>query len=184
MKFFYDYFPILCFFIAFKFFGIYIATAVTIVASVLQLGLYWLIHRRFEKIHIITLLSVVVLGGSTLIFHKEIFIKWKPSIIYWVFSIVLLGSQWIGSKPILQRMLGEKIVMPAKIWLRLNFAWAIFFLLLGLLNLYVVYHFDTNTWVNFKLFGTLGITLVFIILQAIYMTRYIEDDKKNITKDC
>lgn len=180
MKFLYDYFPILCFFIAYKLFGIFTATAVTMVASVLQVGIYWLKYRRFEKLHIITLLFVLILGGSTLIFHKVIFIKWKPTIIYWIFAIVLAVSQFIGRRPLLHRMLADKISLPDKIWQRLNISWAIFFAALGALNIYVVYHMNTNAWVNFKMFGTLGITLVFIIAQGLYMAKYM-DPNKSIT---
>ncbi len=174
MKLLFDYFPILCFFIAYKLYGIYVATAITIGVSFLQVAIYWLIHRRFEKMHLITLLFIVVLGGSTLLFHKAIFIQWKPSIIYWIFTIALFASQFSQS-PLLQRMLQDKVHLPAKIWHQLNTAWAIFFLFLGFLNLYVVYHYSTNSWVNFKLFGTLGLTLAFVILQALYMSRFIEE---------
>ncbi len=178
MKFLYDYFPIICFFVGYKFYGIFTATAVTMGASLLQVSAFWLKHRRFEKLHLITLAFVILLGGSTLIFHKEIFIKWKPSIVYWIFSLVLFTSQYVGKKPLLQRILGEKVALPKKIWSRLNMVWSIFFLGLGILNLYVVYNYTTDAWVNFKLFGTLGITLAFIIAQAIYMTRYMETPKK------
>ncbi len=184
MKLLYDYFPIICFFIAYKLYGIYVATAVTIGASILQVAFFWLKNRRFETIHLITLAFVVVLGGATLIFHKAIFIKWKPSIIYWIFSIVLIGSHFFTTKPLLHRLLSSKISLPLKIWARLNITWAIFFLLLGFLNLYVVYNYSTSSWVNFKLFGTLGLTLVFIIAQTLYMARHMDsDDKTNKKKE-
>lgn len=177
MKFLFDYFPIICFFVAYKFSNIYTATAVTIGASLLQLTVYWLIHRRFETLHALTFVFIVVLGGSTLLFHKDIFIKWKPSVIYWIFAIALLSSQFFSAKTLMERMLSDKINLSTRIWRRLNMSWAIFFAFLGFLNLYVVYHFDTNAWVNFKLFGTLGIMLVFIIAQALYMTRHMEQQK-------
>jgi intracellular septation protein len=173
MKFLFDYFPIICFFIAYKFSNIYTATAVTIAASLLQLSIYWLIHRRFETLHTLTFVFIVLLGGSTLLFHKDIFIKWKPSVIYWIFALTLLFSQFFSRKTLLERMLSDKIVLKTNIWKHLNMSWALFFAFLGFLNLYVVYHFDTNAWVNFKLFGTLGITIVFMILQAIYMSRHM-----------
>ena len=153
MKFLFDYFPIICFFIAYKLWGIYIATAATMVACVLQNLAYWAKNRRFEKLHVITLISVLVLGGFTLIFHKAIFIKWKPSIIYWVFGAALLISQWVSQKNLLHRMLGDKIQLPEIAWKRLNISWAIFFIFLGGLNVYVIYHYDTNAWVNFKQIG-------------------------------
>lgn len=177
MKFLFDYFPIICFFIAYKFSNIYTATEVTIAASLIQLTVYWIIHRRFETLHALTFVFVVLLGGSTLLFHKDIFIKWKPSVIYWIFAITLLTSQFFSAKTVLERMLSDKISLAAKIWKRLNMSWAIFFILLGCLNLYVVYHFDTNAWVNFKLFGTLGITLVFIVVQALYMARHMPKNR-------
>ena len=177
MKFLFDYFPIICFFVAYKFSNIYTATAVTIGASLLQLTVYWLIHRRFETLHALTFVFIVVLGGSTLLFHKDIFIKWKPSVIYWIFAIALISSQFFSAKTLMERMLSDKINLSTRIWRRLNMSWAIFFAFLGFLNLYVVYHFDTNAWVNFKLFGTLGIMLVFIIAQALYMTRHMEQQK-------
>lgn len=178
MKFLYDYFPIICFFIAYIFFGIYVATAVTMVASAIQVGFYWLKHRKFEKLHLITLVLIVVLGGMTLILHKAIFIKWKPSIIYWLFALVMLFTHFFSKKPLLQTMIGEKIVMPDMYWKRLNISWAIFFAFLGVLNLYVVYHYDTTSWVYFKLFGTLGLTIVFVVAQAFYMARHMEHDEK------
>lgn len=173
MKFLFDYFPIICFFIAYKFSNIYTATAVTIAASLLQLGIYWLVHRRFETLHTLTFVFIVLLGGSTLLFHKDIFIKWKPSVIYWIFAFALLFTQFFSRKTLLERMLSDKIALKTKIWKHLNLSWAIFFIFLGFLNLYVVYHFDTNAWVNFKLFGTLGITVVFMLLQALYMARHM-----------
>lgn len=179
MKFLFDYFPIIVFFVAYKLWGIYIATAITMGASLVQVGVYWLIHRRFEKFHIITMAFILVLGSFTLIFHKAIFIKWKPTIVYWIFSIVLIGSHFIGSKSLIHRMLHEKISLPQKVWNRINMSWAIFFLLLGCANLYVVYHYDTNTWVNFKLFGTLILMLVFIFGQALYMSKHMHTLKKD-----
>lgn len=174
MKFLFDYFPIICFFIAYKLWGIYVATAVAMAASGLQLGVYWLKHRRFEKLHVITFVFIIVLGSLTLIFHKAIFVKWKPTIVYWIFAAVLFGSHFFGKKPLIHRMLGDKISLPDKVWPRLNMSWAIFFFVLGILNVYVVYHYDTNAWVNFKLFGTLGLMLVFIIVQSLYIARYMK----------
>ncbi len=182
MKFLFDYFPIICFFIAYKFSDIYTATAVTIGSSLLQLTIYWIIHRRFETLHGLTFLFILLLGGSTLLFHKDIFIKWKPSVIYWIFAITLLFSQFFSNKTLLERMLGDKISLAAQIWRRLNISWAVFFTFLGFLNLYVIYHFDTNAWVNFKLFGTLGITLVFIIVQALYMARHMQTPESQHSK--
>jgi intracellular septation protein len=178
MKFLFDYFPIICFFVAYKLWGIYVATAVTMATSFIQICVFWLCYRRFEKLHIITFVMVMLLGGSTLIFHKDIFIKWKPTIVYWAFGLTLLGSQIFSKKTIMQHMLDEKVSLPVLIWRRLNISWGIFFLVLGFINVYVIYNFSTNTWVNFKLFGTLGIIMVFAVAQSLYMSKYMQADKE------
>ena len=177
MKLLYDFFPIIIFFIAFKLGGIYVATTSAIVISLIQVVTYWFKHRRFEKMQLTTLIIIVILGGATLLFHKEIFIKWKVSVINWLFAAAFLASQWIGKKNLVQRMLEEKIRLSEKVWCRLNLFWVIYFFVLGWVNLYVVYHFSTNTWVNFKLFGILGLTLVFVVLQAIYLARQVKDEQ-------
>ena len=177
MKLLFDYFPIICFFVAYKIAGVYIATAVTMAACVLQNIIYWLMHTRFEKLHMVTLISVLILGGFTLFLHNAIFIQWKPSIIYWMFAVILLFSQTISKKNLLCTLLGEKITLPPKIWNHLNWSWIVFFLFLGFLNVFVIYHYSMNAWVNFKLFGTLGITLIFTIIQAIYMSRFMQPER-------
>jgi len=174
MKFLFDFFPILLFFLAYKFFDIYIATAVAIAASVIQVGMFWFKHKRFENSHLITLVIVTLFGGATIILQDEMFIKWKPSVLNWVFAIAFLGSQFIGNKTIAERMMSKSVTLPAAIWSKLNISWVIFFFSLGIINLYVVYNFDTDTWVNFKLFGMMGLTLLFIFAQAIYMSRHME----------
>lgn len=174
MKFLFDYLPIIVFFVAYKFGDIYLATALTMIVSVLQVAAMWIMHRRFEKFHLITMAFVVILGTFTLLLHDPIFIKWKPTIVYWIFSAVLAGSQFVGTKSLVHRMLDEKIALPLKIWQRLNASWVVFFAFLGFLNLYVVYHFSTNAWVNFKLFGTLLLLLAFIMLQAVYISKHTE----------
>jgi intracellular septation protein len=172
MKFLFDYLPIIVFFIAYKFGNIYLATALTMITTVLQISLFWLIHRRVEKFHLITMAFVVILGSFTLLLHNPIFIQWKPTVVYWLFSAVLMGSQWFTHKNIIHRMLDEKITLPLKIWRRVNTSWALFFVFLGGLNLYVVYHFSTAAWVNFKLFGTLGLLILFILIQGGYIAKH------------
>ena len=173
MKLLFDFFPIMLFFLAYKFFGIYIATAAAILASIGQVSGFWLKNRRLEKMHVITLVLIVVLGGATLLLHNEMYIKWKPTAINWVFALVFLLSQWFAKKPLIQSMMETNINLPALIWKRLNLCWVVFFIAVGAANIYVAYHFDTNTWVNFKLFGVLGLTVLFVIIQAIYLTRHI-----------
>jgi len=172
MKFLFDFFPIILFFAAYKFYGIYIATGVAIAASFIQVGLFWYKHRRFENMQLIGLALIAVFGGVTLLLHDEIFIKWKPTVLNWLLAAAFLGSQFIGGKNFVQRMMGAAVVLPGAVWRRLNLAWTVFFVTLGAANLYVVYHFDTDTWVNFKLFGMMGLTFAFVIAQAVYIARH------------
>lgn len=173
MKLLFDFFPILLFFAAFKFFGIFIATAVAIAASFVQVGVSWFVSRRIEPMHLVTLGIVAIFGGLTLYLQDEMFIKWKPTVINWLFGIAFLFSQWIGRKPLIERMLASNISLPAVIWRRLNGGWCAFFFILGGINLFVVYTFDTSTWVNFKVFGMMGLTLVFVLIQSVYLSRHI-----------
>lgn len=178
MKLLYDFFPILLFFVAYKAYDIYVATAVAIVAAFAQTGLYWLKHRRFENTHLITLGLLVVFGGLTLILHDPVFIKWKPTLVNWLFGIGFLGSQFIGEKPLVERMMGHAVTLPARVWSRLNWAWTWFFFAMGALNLYVAYNFSEETWVNFKLFGMLGITVIFVVAQSLYLSRHLEPEEE------
>jgi len=178
-----DFFPIVLFFIVYKQFDIYIATATLMCASALQVLTGWIVTRQFETMHIVTLVLVLVLGSATLLLQDERFIKWKPSIVNWLFAAVFIGSHFIGERPIIQRMMSSHIEMPDNIWLRLSLSWILFFILSGIVNLIVVFNFDTNTWVNFKLFGLLGMTLVFVILQSIFLSKYIQDDEHSEHSD-
>lgn len=176
MKFLYDFFPILLFFVAYKLYDIFVATAVIIVASAAQVSLFWLKHRRVEKMHLITLVLVLILGGATIYFQNATFIYWKPTIVNWAFAIAFLGSQFIGDKNFLQRMLdGQVTVTSRHVWTHLNYAWVTYFITIGVINLYVAFNFDENTWVNFKLFGMMGLTILFVIAQSFYLMRYIDD---------
>jgi intracellular septation protein len=174
MKLLYDFFPVLLFFIAYKAFDIYVATAVAIASGFLQVGLYWLRQRRFERTHLITLGLLIVFGGATLLLRDPVFIKWKPTVLNWLFALVFLFSQFVGRRTVVERMMSHAIRVPAAIWLRLNMAWALFFAITGVINLYVAYAFDEATWVNFKLFGLMGMTVVFVFAQALYLSRHME----------
>ena len=178
----FDFFPVVLFFVTYKMYddpqeGFLAATAVIIVATCVQVGISWFRHRRVEKMHLITLAVVVAFGGITLALGDEIFFKWKPTAVNWLFAAVFLASEFVGRKNLVQRLMDAKIDLPAPVWTRLNLAWVAFFVLMGGLNLYVVYHFDTDTWVNFKLFGLLGLTIVFVLIQAVYLMRHISDDE-------
>lgn len=179
MKLLFDFFPILLFFICYKFFGIYTATAIAMLASLVQVIFHRLKYQRYEKLHLISLALILLLGGATLFFHNPWFIKWKPTGIYWLSSIIFFGSAFFGKKTLIQKMMDGNINLPQKIWRRLNFAWALYFVLMGALNLYVAYTYDTDFWVNFKLFGGVGFMLVFVFLQAIYLTRHSVEQSRN-----
>jgi len=182
MKFLYDLFPLLLFFAAFKFYGIYVATAVAIAASFVQVGGYWLKHRRFETMHLVTLGVIAVFGGLTLVLHDDTFIKWKPTLVYWILAALTLGSH-LNRRTLIQRMMGAHVSLPDLVWRRLNLGWGIFFTLLGMLNLYVAFYYGldldeaarTAVWVNFKVFGLLGLTLVFVVAQAFYLVRHAQE---------
>ncbi|MBF0282229.1 MAG: septation protein A [Zetaproteobacteria bacterium] len=176
-------FPIVAFFAAYQMYDIYVATAVLIIASLVQTVIHRLQHGMFDKTHLITLILVSVFGGATLIFHDETFIKWKPTVINWIFAIVLIGSQVIFKKNIIASMLGEKMPLPAMVWDQLNLAWALFFVVLGVANLYVAFHFDTSTWVNFKMFGLMGATFAFVILQSLYVSKYLKESPAAIGRE-
>jgi intracellular septation protein len=185
MKLFFDMFPIIVFFIFYKFFNIYVATAATIVASLLQLIGYWLKYRKIDFLLLISAGIIVILGCTTLWLHNEIFIKWKPTAISWVFALAFLQSHFFGAKPLVQHFLeavvtrtGEDISLPPSIWYRLNIYWMIFYFLLGGVNLVVAYNFDTSTWVNFKVFGLLGLTTLFVILQTSYLVKHMKSASK------
>lgn len=176
MKLLFDFFPIIIFFVVFKVWGIYYATAAAMVSSIFQVSFFWIRHRKVEITQIITLVLIVVLGLATLLSHNAMFIKWKPTALYGVLALVFLGSQFICDKPLIQRMMDNKITLPARTWARLNLSWVGFFCIMGLLNIYIAYHYPTNTWVNFKLFGILGSTIIFGILQSLYIAKYLRED--------
>ncbi|MGB5833696.1 MAG: inner membrane-spanning protein YciB [Thiohalocapsa sp.] len=217
MKILADFFPVILFFIAYKFYGIYAATIVAIGASAVQVAWMRIRHKRTERTHLITLGLLVVFGGLTLALRDPIFVMWKPTIVNWLFAAAFLGSQFIGDKTLVERMMSQAIEVPSVIWRRLNLAWTGFFVVSGLANLYVVYvgsgFFDAKQalidatgqhevdlarcadlfssaelalcqaaqaseelWVNFKLFGMMGMTIVFVIAQAFYLARHIQDN--------
>ena len=153
-----------------------LATVVVIVATLVQIG--WLVARgrKVDMMLWVSLGLVVVLGGATIWFHSETFIKWKPSVLYWVMGLGFWISRAVFRKNLLQTLMGEQLQLPAAVWQRLNFAWIAFFGLMGLANIYVAYSFSTATWVNFKLFGGIGLMLIFTLAQGLYLSRYLQAD--------
>jgi len=175
MQLLFDFLPVIAFFVAYKFADIYVATAVIIVASVLQVSIYWLWKRRVNPMHLVSSGLVFVFGGLTLLIHDKSFIMWKPTVVNWLFALAFLGSMWrrISDRPLIQRMMsaaGGELELSDTLWRRLNGLWIAFFVLMGAVNLVVFRNFDENTWVNFKAWGMLGLTLVFIVLQGFWLT--------------
>ena len=175
MKFLFDLFPVALFFVAFKLFDIYTATAVAIGATFLQIGWLKWKRRKVDTMMWISLAIIVVFGGATLALHDETFVKWKPTVLYWLFAVSLAGSELLFRRNLIRAMLGEQVRMPDGVWVRLNWSWVAFFTLMGAANLLVAYNFPTDTWVNFKLFGGMGLMLAFVVLQALFLARYIEE---------
>jgi intracellular septation protein len=173
----FDLLPLVLFFVAFRFYDIYTATGVAIAASVAQF--IWLKVRGkvIEATHWINLTVIVVFGGATLLFHNDAFIKWKPTVLYWLFAAILAGSRLFLGRNLMQKLMGGQISVPETIWNKLNYGWAVFFAAAGLLNLYVAFsgHFTESQWVSFKVFGLLALLVVFVVAQSLWLGRYIQE---------
>jgi len=175
MKFLFDIFPVILFFAAFKAFGIYIATGVAIAATALQIAWVWLKHRKVENMQWISLALIAVFGGATLLLQDETFIKWKPTVLYWLFAAVLTGSDLFFRKNLIRSMMDKQVSAPDHIWKKLLFGWIGFFVVMGILNLYVAYGYPTDTWVSFKLFGGIGLMLLFVLGQAFVLAPHMKE---------
>ena len=156
--------------------AVLLATVVVIVATLLQIALLLAARRKVDTMLWVTFALVTVLGGATVWFHNPTFIKWKPSALYWAMAIAFWASQALFGKNVLQSLIGEQLELPAAVWQRLTFAWIAFFALMGVANLYVAYNYSTSTWASFKVFGLTGLMLVFMVIQGIYISRFVEDD--------
>ena len=196
MKQFIDFIPLLLFFIVTKldprvieiaghelsFGGIYSATAVLIISSIVVYGAIFISQRKLEKSQWLTLVACLVFGGMTLAFHSETFLKWKAPVVNWLFALGFAGSHFIGDKVLIQRVMGHAIQLPQAIWTRLNLAWIAFFVFSGCANLFVAFTFH-DIWVDFKVFGSLGMTVLFLVAQGVYLARHIHDDAPQQSKD-
>jgi intracellular septation protein len=183
MKLLTDLLPVLVFFAVYKLGDIYAATAAAMAVAVAQAGWLWLRRGRLEPMQAAVVGLIVVLGALTLIFNDPAFIKWKPTLVNWAFAAVLIGGELIGSKGMLERMLSAQLSLPKPVWRRLTISWIGFFIGMGALNLFVAYSYDLDTWVDFKLYGVLGLTLLFALLQGLYFSRHLPaeapTDKEN-----
>ena len=204
MKLLFDLFPVILFFVVFRLAGsnpeaaqavgshylsalvsggevtlaqapILLATAVAILATIGQIG--WLLARRkpVDNMLWVSLVIIVLFGGATIYFHDEQFIKLNPTVLYWCFALVLLASPLLLKKNLIKAMMGKQLSLPENVWSRLNLAWGLFFSLMGALNLYIAFSFPLDFWVNFKLFGFLGLMIVFVVLQSIYLSRHLKE---------
>ncbi|MFZ5502826.1 MAG: septation protein A [Pseudomonadota bacterium] len=179
MKFLFDLFPVILFFVAFKLSDVFIATAVAIAATFVQIAWVKYRHGKVDTMLWVSFGIITMMGGATLLLHDETFIKWKPTVLYWLFSLVLLLSNLFFKKNLIRALLQEKVALPVRIWNRMNLSWSLFFAVLGFINLYVAYNYSTDSWVNFKLFGFTGLMLVFILLQAAWMSKYTDEKKES-----
>ena len=216
MKFLFDFFPILLFFIVYKLYGIYAATAVAIIAAILQNAFYYLRHKKFETMHLITLAVIIVLGGMTLFFQNKAFIMWKPTAVYWAIALAFLISHWVYKKPLIKKMMGKALDVPENVWIKANYGMAFFSVFLGVANIYVAnfyfkaeslllsksnlkLNFDScatyysgeliqlcqnakemeEQWVNFKLFGMLGLSMILMIILVIYLSMHATNKDEN-----
>jgi len=179
MKLLFDLFPVILFFVAFKLQGIYVATAVAIAATVAQIIWTKTRHGKVDTMLWVSFAIISVFGGATLLLQDETFIKWKPTVLYWLFSSILLVSNVMFNKNLMRSLLQEKIALPLHIWHRLNLSWSLFFAVLGFINLYVAFNYSTDTWVNFKLFGFTGLMLVFVLAQGAWLSKYVDEKKEN-----
>jgi intracellular septation protein len=204
MKLLFDLFPVILFFAVFKFAGaqpdaaqafaaqylmflvadgeitakqapILLATAVAILATLGQV--LWLLLRRrhVDTMLWVSLVIIVVFGGATIYFHDEMFIKWKPTVLYWCFALALLGAQLLMRKNLIRSLMGKQMTLPDPVWDKLNLAWSTFFAAMGALNLYIAFNYPLELWVNFKMFGFIALMIAFVIAQTVYLSRYLKE---------
>jgi len=177
MKFLFDLFPVILFFIAYKFAGIFVATGVAIAGTFVQIGWVWFRHRKVDTMLWVSLAIITVFGGATLLLHDKTFIQWKPTVLYWLFAGTLTGGSLFMKKNLIKQLLAEQMQLPDAAWNRMNWSWVGFFVFMGCANLYVAYNFSEDTWVNFKLFGGMGLMFAFVLVQGMMLSKYIEEKK-------
>lgn len=179
MQLLFELFPVLIFFIAYKTAGIYVATAVAIGAAIIQIAINWFRGTEITNMQWATVGLLIVFGGMTILFQDPLFIKWKPTIVNWLFAIVFLLAPVVTGKSLPRRMMENNIMLPDQQWKVLNYSWVLFFIAAGAANLFVAYNFSEATWVNFKLFGLMGVTFLFVLGQGIYISRYTQPTEEN-----
>jgi len=176
MKLLLDFFPIILFFVAYKLADVYVATGVAIAATVVQIAWFRFSNGKVEPMQWLSLAIIVIFGGATIYAHDEAFIKWKPSVLYWAMAAVLAAGQLFFRKNLIKSIMGAQLELPDAVWRTVNWSWIAFFTLMGVLNLWVAFSFSTDTWVNFKLFGGIGLMIAFVVAQALYLGRYMKPE--------
>jgi intracellular septation protein len=169
MQLLFDFLPVIAFFVAYKLTDIFVATGVLIAAVIAQTTYQWVRHRKISSMALVSGVLVLVFGGLTLAIHDKAFIQWKVTIVNWLFAVAFLAANFIGERPLTERIMGENVTLERALWRRLSWAWVVFFAALGAINLYVAYNYPENVWVNFKLFGMLGLTLLFALAQGFWL---------------
>ncbi|OUU78884.1 MAG: septation protein A [Gammaproteobacteria bacterium TMED78] len=180
MKILIDFLPIVIFFVVYKLTDIYTATLAIIIAMSLQILFQWLFSKKINKMLLTSTILVTFFGGITILIREPIFIQWKPTIVNWVFAIAFLFTHFIGKKTLIERMMGQSVDLEKALWKKMNLMWIFNFLLLGIINLYVVYNYDEETWVNFKLFGMLGITFIMAIIQSLWIASKYKENNNSL----
>jgi intracellular septation protein len=175
MKLLFDIFPVVLFFVAFKLYDIFVATAVAIVASFVQIGWMWFRQRKVDNMMWVSLAVITVFGGATLLFKDDTFIKWKPTVLYWLFGGALAVAALAFKKNLVRSIMGHQVSLPEPIWQKLLVSWIGFFAVMGALNIYVAYNFSLDTWVDFKMFGGIGLMLLFVIAQGLFLAKHVQD---------
>lgn len=155
--------------------GVFLATVVAIAATVLQIAWVWLKHRKVDNMLWVSFVLIVVFGGATLFLQDETFIKWKPTVLYWLFALTLGLAPVLFERNLIRAMMDKQISLPEPVWAKLNMAWALFFVFMGVANLLVAFNYSTDAWVNFKMFGTLGLMVLFVIAQSLYLGKHIKE---------
>lgn len=177
MKMLFDVFPVILFFVAFKLYDIYVATAVAMGATFAQIGWLWLRGRKVDTMLWVSLAVITIFGGATLLLANETFIKWKPTVLYWLFAGILIVGNLFFRKNLVRSLMQHQVSLPDEVWSRLQASWIGFFTVMGVLNLYVAYNYSTDAWVNFKLFGGIGLMLLFVLAQALMLAKHVQDHK-------
>ncbi|AVL71061.1 MULTISPECIES: septation protein A [Oligella] len=176
----FDFLPLILFFVALKLGDIYIATKVAMAATVLQIIWLKVKRQRIEASHWLNLIVIVLFGGLTIYLQDENFIKWKPTVLYWIFALIIAGALLISNNNLIKRLMGTQITLPEPVWTKLAYSWSAFFALMGILNLFVAFsgYFTIDQWATFKVFGLTILLIVFVIGQSLVLAKYMRDEEQ------